>query len=87
MGVNLVLLGALAMASFIAALFFFKFWRDTKDRFFLFFAVGFSVEALTRLAASYQSIAGEDEPLIYLGRLVTFLLIGVAIAEKNCAKR
>jgi hypothetical protein len=34
--VNVFLLGAIVMASGIAALFFLKFWRQTQDRFFSF---------------------------------------------------
>jgi hypothetical protein len=36
---NAALLGAIAMASLVAALFFLRFWRDTKDRLFLFFSI------------------------------------------------
>ena len=32
-----VLMGAVAMASFVATLFFFRFWRQTRDSFFLLF--------------------------------------------------
>jgi hypothetical protein len=38
---DFVLLGAISMASLIAGLFFLRFWKDTGDRFFLFFAVSF----------------------------------------------
>ena len=32
------LLGAIAMGCAVASLFFFRFWRNTRDRFFLLFA-------------------------------------------------
>ena len=38
---DFMLLGAISMASLIAGLFFLRFWKDTGDRFFLFFAVSF----------------------------------------------
>ncbi|HEX6435777.1 MAG TPA: DUF5985 family protein [Candidatus Binatia bacterium] len=42
---DFMLLGAISMASLIAGLFFLRFWKDTGDRFFLFFAVSFLIEA------------------------------------------
>ncbi|HET9715270.1 MAG TPA: DUF5985 family protein [Pseudolabrys sp.] len=81
--VNAVLSGAVAMASFVVMLFFFRFWRQTRDRFFLFFAVGFGLDALSRFALGLTHPSDETEPLFYLARLVTFGLIIAAIVEKN----
>ena len=50
MNINLLLLGANAMASLVVGLLFLRFWRDTHDRFFLFFALAFGVEGLNRVA-------------------------------------
>ena len=33
-----MLTGAIAVGSLVAGLFFFRFWRHTRDRFFLWFA-------------------------------------------------
>jgi hypothetical protein len=77
------ILGAIAMASLVACLFFIRFWRETKDRFFLLFAVAFGVDALTRTLLAICDVAQEDEPFFYLGRLLTFLLIILAIIDKN----
>jgi hypothetical protein len=78
-----VLLGAVAMASFIAALFFLRFWRQTRDTFFLLFSIAFAVDAGTRLLLGLEDISAEQEPLFYLARLVTFVLIIIAIVQKN----
>ena len=55
------ILGAVAMASFVAALFFIRFWRDTGDRLFLLFAIAFGADAITRsilaLATFQRSIS------------------------------
>jgi len=80
---NSLLLGAIAMASLVAALFFLRFWRDTHDRFFLLFAVAFLVEALNRAALGLTNIAQEQEPFFYFVRLVAYGLIIVAIIDKN----
>ena len=84
---NAVLMGAVAMASLVAALFFLRFWRQTADRFFLLFAIAFAVDAVTRLILGASPPPTEAEPLVYLARLVTFALIVLAIADKNRARR
>lgn len=82
-----ILLGAIAMASLVAALFFLRFWRSTRDRFFLFFALSFLVEGLSR-AFLWPSIRGnDDEPIYYLVRLFSYGLILYAILDKNRPKR
>jgi hypothetical protein len=77
------LLGAVAMASFVATLFFLRFFKQTRDSFFLLFAVAFGIDAVTRLVIATAEIGGESEPFYYLARLVTFGLIIVAIVQKN----
>lgn len=79
--------GAVAMASGIVSLFFLKFWRQTRDRFFLFFALAFAMDAVTRIVLTTVPIGSEQEPLAYMGRLVMFSLIIAAIIDKNTRKR
>jgi uncharacterized membrane protein HdeD (DUF308 family) len=81
--IGAVLSGAVAMASGVAALFFLRFWRQTRDGFFLYFAAAFALDAVTRFVLSAADLSEETEPLIYLARLVTFSLIIVAIVRKN----
>jgi hypothetical protein len=83
---NVLLLGANAMASLIVGLFFLRFWRDTEDRFFLFFATAFGVEGLNRIALGLTDVTQESEPYFYLVRLFSFLLILAAIVDKNRKK-
>ncbi len=80
-----VILGAVAMASLVASLFFIRFWRQTRDRFFLFFAIAFGVDAVSRTILALGDISKEHEPFFYLARLVTFGLIIIAIIDKNRA--
>jgi hypothetical protein len=82
---NAVVLGAIAMASLVAALFFLRFWRDTGDRFFALFALAFALDAATRLGLGLTDVAAEYEPFFYVARLVTFALILIAIIDKNRA--
>jgi len=82
-----VLLGAVAMASFVAMLFFLRFWRQTRDSFFLLFGVAFGIDAITRFILGITQVSTEAEPLFYLCRLVMFGLIIFAIVQKNRPKR
>jgi uncharacterized membrane protein HdeD (DUF308 family) len=83
---NLVLLGGIAMASLIAGLFFLRFWKDTKDRFFLFFSISFFVEGLNRFALAMSNNPNEGRPFFYFIRFLSFLLILIAIVDKNVTK-
>ncbi|MDB5745046.1 MAG: rane protein [Polaromonas sp.] len=79
--------GAIALASLIAGLFFFRFWWTTRDRFFVFFALSFWLEAVNR---TYLGLAGEmreDFPVYYLIRLLSYGLILIAICDKNRPSR
>ena len=78
-----VLAGAAAMAAFVAMLFFLKYWRRTRDSFFLFFALAFGIDSVSRFVVGMASISDETEPLYYLPRLVSFGLIIAAIVIKN----
>ncbi len=78
-----MLTGAIAVSSFLVGLFFFRFWRNSKDRFFLLFALSFWIEALDRLALGLSGEASESQPLIYCGRVIAYGLIVVAIWQKN----
>ncbi len=80
---NSVLSGAVAMASFVATIFFLRFWRQTRDNFFLLFAIAFGLDAAVRVLLGLTGIPAEVEPLFYLARLVTFGIIIGAIAQKN----
>lgn len=84
---KLIMLGAIAMASLVVCLFFIRFWKTTRDRFFLFFAVSFGIEAVNRLLLGLDNSPSEREPLIYFIRLCSFLLIIFAIVDKNRASR
>lgn len=80
---NEALLGAIAMGSLVAALFFLRFWRSTQDLFFLLFAGSFALEGANRLAMVALRSWSEDRPLHYVVRLVSYALILVAIWQKN----
>lgn len=78
------IMGAIAMASAIVAIFFLRFWRDTGDRLFGMFAFAFLLLGITRLGlAISRDDVSEVQTYWYWVRLAAFILILVAIADKN----
>jgi hypothetical protein len=84
---NQFMLGAISMGSAVAALLFLRFWRQTRDRLFLYFSASFLLEAANRALYAYNHSYTEESTLYYLVRLVTYLLILWAIIEKNMGSR
>lgn len=80
---NESLLGGVAVACAIAALFFLRYWRSSGDRFFLFLMLSFLIEAGNRVDMALRGAWSEDLPAHYLVRLVSYGLILVAIWDKN----
>lgn len=81
--VHLLVLGAILMGYLVAGLFFVRFWRDTRDRLFLSFAVAFALLGFQRLALVLTREMTETHTGLYLVRLFAFLLILGAIWDKN----
>jgi hypothetical protein len=80
---NDMLVGAIALANLLVGLFFLRFWKTTRDRFFLYFALSFSIEGLNRINSGLTEVLYEDAPVYYGIRLVSYALILLAIWEKN----
>jgi len=74
--------GLLVMGYCVAGLFFLRFWRDSADRLFGWFALAFFLLAVQRVLTGLFINA---EALLLI-RLVAFLLIVAAIADKNRAR-
>lgn len=75
--------GATAMGCAVAAIFFIKFWRQSLDRFFLLFALAFSILTIDYAILGLVAVATEWRVYIFGLRLVAFALIVVAIGIKN----
>ena len=76
--------GALAMGYLVAAMFFIRYWRDSRDRLFAFFSLAFLLLALQRIILPF--IADDQAELAYTVRVVAFLMIIVGIVDKNRAR-
>lgn len=81
--INGFLLGVIVTASLIASSFFLKFWKQTRDLLFMYFAAAFAVESLNRLAFLLIDNPHEGSTIIYTIRLFSYLLILAAIVQKN----
>jgi hypothetical protein len=80
---NQFLWGALFVAAWTIGLFFLKFWRRTGDRLFIFFCFAFWALAAHWLGLGLINPATETRHYLFLLRLVAFVLIIVAIVDKN----
>lgn len=78
-----LLMGGIAMASVVAALFFLRFWRDTGDRLFVIFAIAFLLLAITRIGLAVSTAHAEGQTYWYWVRLTAYVLILLAIIDKN----
>ncbi|MFY0526463.1 DUF5985 family protein [Archangium gephyra] len=82
---NEFLSGMAAALCLVAGLFFLRFWRKTRDRFFAFFAASFWLMAVHRIVNLYMRDNNENLVGVYSIRLIAFVLILVAIIDKNRA--
>jgi hypothetical protein len=76
-------LGGIAMACLTAALFFARFYRDTRDPLFLYFSAAFAIEAASRTLLAFSPSPNEGAPELYLLRALGYSLILVGIVQKN----
>ena len=75
--------GALAACYLIAALFFCRFWRQSRDRLFVAFATAFLLLALQRFGLAYAVRYELETTWAYVLRLAAFVIILWAIIDKN----
>jgi len=80
------LLGVIVTCSLVAAGFFARFWFATRDLLFLGFAAAFALEGLNRMAFLFLDRPNAGDEYIYIVRLLSYLLILAAIANKNRTK-
>jgi hypothetical protein len=83
---NIFIWGLCVMACAVIGTFFLRFWRKTRDRLFLIFALAFWLLGVNWLALTFTRTQDEIQPLLYLIRLAAFVLILFGIVDKNRAK-
>lgn len=80
------LLGFIVAASLAAALFFLRFWKNTRDLLFLAFTVFFLIQAITQSLVLAYAHPNEGSVGLFLLRLFSVLIILAAILWKNFGK-
>jgi hypothetical protein len=77
--------GAVTVGYLVGAGFFLRFWGRTRERLFLAFAAAFALFAVNQALAPVFTVVNEPTSLIYVLRILGFLLIIAAIVDKNLA--
>ena len=78
-----VLSGILIACDAVAGLFFLRFWLTSRDRLFAMFAAAFWILGIQRLLLAATRTMVEDQAIFYSLRLLAFVIIIVAIIDKN----
>ena len=78
--------GAIVMGFAVAALYFLRFWRRTRELLFLAFAASFLLLGAMQALLTLGGFATEERSWLYLVRLAAFLLILGALWWQNRRK-
>lgn len=81
MALQAILAGAIMLNAWAISVFFFRFWRKTRDPLFGFFCAGFFLLGIERI--SLVAMTGEGAIYAYLIRLLAFLLLAWGVVAKN----
>ena len=76
-------LGMISALAFVSAAFFLRFYRDTRDPLFAWFAAAFLLEGADRALFALAPNPSEADPLLYVMRAIAYSLILVGIYQKN----
>jgi hypothetical protein len=79
--------GAVMLAYVVGSLYFVQFWKRTADRLFLAFALAFALLALNQVGVFLMGVEDERYNYVYILRVLGFVLILLAIVDKNVAGR
>lgn len=81
--IELFFLGAVAAMFIIAGVFFLRFWRESRDSFFLAFAISFLIRGLNNFQRVFMPHPNVGDTWNYVIDLCSSLLILIAILRKN----
>lgn len=77
------LLGIIVASTLVAAMFFLRFWRRTRDGLFFAFGLAFLIETFNRCAVLFVERPDEGISWIYVVRLASYGVILIGIVQKN----
>jgi hypothetical protein len=75
--------GVSSLGAYACALFFLRFWRESRDTLFAFFSAAFLFLGLSWTLLAFFAPAEDTRPYIYGLRLVAFALIIIGTVLKN----
>jgi heme A synthase len=75
--------GVVTAGYLVAAGFFWRFFRKTRDRLFAAFTAAFILFALNQALLGLFQVSTEPESLVYVLRILGFVVILAAILDKN----
>ena len=81
--------GALSFGFLFGGMLFIHAWRNSGDRLFLFFSLGFVLMSVSRAILGifghdwYESQDTELRTMVYAARFIGFCIIATGIVEKN----
>lgn len=75
--------GVLSMGCLVAALFFMRYWRSSRDRLFVFFAAAFALMGLQWTVSSLLGVEETHHADLLILRILAFISIIVGILDKN----
>ena len=81
------LTGIISMGYAVAGLFFLRFWRQSRDRLFILFAIAFWLLCVQQFAFGLSSKTVEDLTIFFVIRLIAFVMILAAIIDKNLSSK
>jgi Na+/proline symporter len=81
--VNQFLWGVLAALSLVVAIFFWKFWRRTRDAVFMGLALGFALLTVHWAALGVVNPSDETRHYLYVVRFFGFIVMIAGVVEKN----
>lgn len=79
-----LIFGVQTTCALLAGLFFLRFYKQTRDTFFLYFAIAFWVLGAHWVGLAFEPPENEMRRMFFYGaRLIAFLIILAAIVQKN----
>jgi hypothetical protein len=84
---NFFLHGGIALTCWAIGLVYLRFFLKVRDRLFAILAGAFWLLAMERVLLAFVAMDREDRPLVYLIRLLAFVLIIAAVLDKNRVPR
>ncbi|AUX26462.1 hypothetical protein SOCEGT47_070310 [Sorangium cellulosum] len=77
------MIGAMMFSYAVVALFFLRFWKQTRDRLFALFSAAFWLMMLGRIAVALNRVEDDAVHYLYMFRLCAYVLILYGIVDKN----